>query len=268
MDDAGQNVTLNEAASRFLAELPAEEEAASRREINRFVRWFGGERTFTALAPAEVAKYAEGVPLSDTGYAKKLDIAKAFLTYARKKGWSRTNLAVHLKARKGKSRKPASPKSDAPEPVYLTRQGYAELEAELEDLRNKSLEAIEEIRKAAADKDFRENVPLQAARERRGHLEGRIRELEETLKLAVIMDGKQKASLKVDIGDSVIICDLESGEEQHCTLVNVREVDPSRGKISSASPIGQAIMGREQGEVVEVTAPVGILRYKIKQIER
>jgi transcription elongation factor GreA len=123
------------------------------------------------------------------------------------------------------------------------------------------------MRRAAADKDFSENAPLDAAREQYGHLEGRIRELEEALKSATVIDEKQKVILKVGIGDSVALRDLVSGEELRYVIVNPREVDPTRGKISSASPIGKAIIGRGQGEVVEVEAPAGRLHYQIERVE-
>ena len=122
------------------------------------------------------------------------------------------------------------------------------------------------MRRAAADKDFRENAPLEAAREQYGHLEGQIRELEEALKSAIVIGEKQRVALKVSVGDSVILRNLTSGEELHYTIVNSKEVDPTRGKISSASPIGKAIIGRGQGELVEVTAPAGKLRYQIEQV--
>ncbi|GAG34627.1 unnamed protein product, partial [marine sediment metagenome] len=183
-------------------------------------------------------------------------------------GWSKTNLAIHLKARKGKTRLRSPSRRGSPQTVSLTQQGYAELEAELAALQSKRPQAIDEIRRAAADKDFRENVPLEAAREQRGHLEGRIMELEETLKSAVVIDEKQQGTLKVSLGDNVVLRDLDSGEELRYMLVSPSEVDPSRGKISSASPIGRAIVGKGQGETVEITAPVGKLRYQIKQIER
>jgi len=251
-----------------LSDLPPAERGLSQQEIYRFIRLFGQERTLAGLTAAEVANYAERLSLSDTDYMRKLELVRAFLVYAKKKGWSKTNLAVHLKARKGKTRLRPSSRQGSPEAIFLTRQGYTELQAELASLQSKRLEAIDEIRRAAADKDFRENVPLEAARERRGQLEGRIMELEETLKSAAIIEEKQKATLRVGIGDSVILCDLDSGEELRYMLVSPREVDPTRGRISSASPIGQAVIGREPGEIVDVAVPAGKLRYQIKQVER
>ena len=268
MSGGSQDLSLGEAAGHFLANLPPEEKGASQQEIYKFVRWFGGERPFAGLTAAEVANYAERLSTSDIDYMRKLELIRAFLAYAKKKGWSKTNLAIHLKARKSKTRLRPSSRQGPLETVSLTQQGYAELEAELAALQSKRPQAIEEIRRAAADKDFRENVPLQAAREQRGQLEGRIMELEETLKSAVVIDEKQKGALTIGIGDSVILRDLDSGEELRYTLVSPSEVDPTRGKISSASPIGKAIMGKGRGETVEITAPAGKLHYQIKQIER
>ncbi len=268
MSSISHNLSLDEAANHFLAGVPPEERGSSRQEIHKFVRWFGRERPLAGLTAAEVANYAERLSISDTDYIRRLELVRVFLVYAKKRGWSKTNLAVHLKVRKGKVRRQSPPRRDAPELVSLTRQGYAELEAELVALLGKRSAAIDEIRKAAADKDFRENAPLDAAREQRGLLEGRIKEMEEALKSAVVVDGKQKAALTVGIGDSVVLCDLDSGAELRYTLVSPREVDPVRGKISSASPIGQAVIGRGQGEIVEVAAPAGKLRYQVKQVER
>ncbi len=268
MSSIVQTISLSEAANQFLEALPPEDKDANQTEIYKFLRWFGRERPLAALAAAEVANYAERLSLSDTDYMRTLEMTRAFLVYARKQGWSKTNLAIHLKAKKGKSRLPSSSRRSLPEAIPLSREGYDELEAELVSLRSKSAAAIDEIRKAAADKDFRENAPLHAAREQRGHLEGRIMELETTLKLAVVIGEGQESTFKISIGTSVTICDLDSGEEMCYRLVSPREVDPVRGKISHTSPIGRALIGKEQGVVVEVTAPMGKLRYQIKQVER
>ena len=267
MSNDSQATSLSDAASRFLAGLPAEERGVNRQEIYKFIRWFGGERTFAGLTAAEVANYAERLSTSDTDYMKKLELLRAFLVSAKKERWSKTNLAVHLRAKKRKTGPRFSSRQDSPQAALLSRQGYAELEAELMALKDKRSEAIEAIRRAAADKDFRENAPLEAAREQRGLLEGRITELEAILRSAAIIDENQESVPKAGIGDSVVLRDLDSGQELHYTLVDSREVDPIKGKISSVSPIGRAVIGRGQGETVEITVPAGKLRYQIKQLE-
>ena len=261
------NPSLSEAASRFLAKLSPRERETSQQEVYRFVRWYGRERPFAGLTAPEVANYAEQLSLSDTDYTKKLELIRAFLAYAKKEGWSKTNLATHLKTKKGKSGLRTPGRVDVPETISLTQQGYDELEAELAVFKSKRHQLIDEIRKAAADKDFRENAPLAAAREQRGHVEGRIRELEETLKAASVISGERKPALKAGIGDSIVLCDMGSGEELHYMIVHPREVDPTKGKISSISPIGKALIGRGEGEVIEVTVPAGKLRYQLKQVE-
>ncbi|MFC1974666.1 transcription elongation factor GreA [Chloroflexota bacterium] len=268
MTGSSQNLSLGEAASHFLANLPPPERGASQPEIYKFIRWYGWEQPLVKLTPHEVASYAERLSLSDTDYLRKLELIRAFLVYAKKEGWSKSNLSTHLKARKGKTPSKAPSRRGLSETVSLTQQGYVKLEAELKALKSKRPQIIDEMRRAAADKDFRENAPLAAAREQAGHLEGRIKELEEALKSASVIDAKQKATIKVGIGDSIVLCDLASGEELCYTLVSPREVDPTRGKISNASPMGKAIIGRYVEETVEVTTPAGKLRYQIKQVER
>lgn len=266
MDKGGQSLSLGEAAARFLVSLSPETREISQQAVYKFARWCGWERPFAELTAPDIASYVERLSLSDTDYMKKLELIRAFLVYTKKQGWSKSNLALHLKTKKGKSSIRTLSGRGATKTVHLTRQGYAKLEAELTALKEKRPQIIDEIRKAAADKDFRENAPLDAAREQRGYLEGRIIELEETLKLATVIEEKQESTSRVNVGDSVILQDLASGEELRYILVSPSEVDPSQGKISSVSPIGIAVIGRGEGEVVDVVAPVGKLRYQVKQI--
>ena len=267
MSNSKQTPSLGEAAALFLNSLPPEKREESQPEIYKFIRWYGWERLFSGITAPEVANYAERLSFSNTDYIKKLGIVRAFLTYAKKKGWSRGSLAIHLKARKEIPKAAFNSRRRVSEAVSLTQQGYSELEAELASLKERRLESIEEVRRAAADKDFRENAPLEAAREQRGQLEGRIRELEETLKSATIIGEKQTRAFKVGIGDSVLLRNLTSGEELRYILVDPKEVDPTRGRISPVSPIGKAIIGRSEEEVLEIIAPAGKLRYQIQRIE-
>jgi len=275
VSDESRGMSLGEVVGSFLVSLSDKEKGISQQEVCRFARWYGWERPFSNLAPPDIAGYAQRVSRSDADYTKKLKLVRAFLVYAKKQGWCQINLAVHLKARKGKTtRRPKSGRI-APEAVRVTQQGHDEMKAELAALKEKRPQIIEEITKAAADKDFRENAPLDAAKEQHGQLEGRIMELEQELKLAVIIDDKQAVSgkkpggaAKAGVGYSVVLLDLAGERELRYTLVGPREVDPAQGRISSASPIGKAVIGRVEGDVVEVAAPAGKRRYEIKKIER
>jgi transcription elongation factor GreA len=139
------------------------------------------------------------------------------------------------------------------------------LERELGDLKNQRSQVIEEMQKAAADKDFRENAPLAAAREQKSHLDGRIKELESTLNQAKIMEEGRHTS-RAKLGDTVVLCDLSSGKESSYTLVDPREANPATGKLSVASPLGKAILNKEKGQTVEVVAPAGTFRRRIENI--
>jgi transcription elongation factor GreA len=268
MADSQKEVLLEEAAGLFLAGLAPGDAAIGQQAVHQFVRWFGRRQHLGRVNASEVANYAQRMSASDADYQKKLDIVRAFLTQAKKAGWTRQNLAVHLKAKKGKSRLPAGARQKPAKAISLTRQGYDAMRKELAALKRQRPQVVEEIRRAAEDKDFRENAPLDAARERLSHLEGRISELEGTLKAATLVEEKVEASQKLGLGDSVVLVDLSSGEKLNYTIVSPREVNPARGKVSSASPIGRAVIGREAGDIIEIAAPSGRLRYRVEKIRR
>lgn len=267
--DAGSIPSLGEAATLYLGRLSIKDRDSSRAEIYKFARWYGRESPFSRLAGPAIASYAEQLNITDIDYEKKIGILRSFFAYAKKAGWSQANLSTHLKAKKSKAVSAATSFGrEILETATLTQQRYNELAAELDNLKKRSHELVVEIQRAAADKDFRENAPLQYAREERGHVEGRIKELEQTLKSATIIREKKEPAHKSSIGDGILVCDLASGEECRYIIVDPREVNAAKGKISTASPLGKALLGRINGEIIEITVPAGKLRYQIKRIER
>ena len=138
---------------------------------------------------------------------------------------------------------------------------------QVESLKGERAGVLEDIKRAMADKDFRENAPLDAAKERQGIIEGRIRELETSLANAEILSSKpMKNQRKVAMGTKVTLKDLGSGRKLLYTLVDMREADVASGKISTQSPVGQALLERSVGEEIEVTVPKGTVRYKVEKI--
>jgi transcription elongation factor GreA len=262
----GETPNLGEAASQYLAGLPAEDREASQHEIYKFIRWFGRERTFDGMNPPEIDDYSENAARSDPGHVERLSLVRAFLSYAKKKGWSQDNLSTHLKAKKIKARSVTPSRYESHEKTSMTKEGYTKMSDELASLKEERYVVIEEMTRAAADKDFRENAPLHAAREKRGMIEGRIIEIEATLKASVVIDENNKSSQGVYIGRKFILCDPQKGTEVCYTLVGPREADPSKGRISSVSPIGKAVMGKKQGEAIEINAPSGKICFQLKQI--
>jgi transcription elongation factor GreA len=250
--------TLAEAADAFLSRLPPEERGKIQAEIFKFVRWLGSSRQVNDISPVDVASYGEQIVPSA---AKPV---KSFLTYIQKQGFSSISLAPHLKAKKTASKTVAVWQGSQSQ-ATLTAQGYAKLEKELANLKNQRSQVIEDIQKAAADKDFRENAPLAAAREQKSHLEGRIKEIESVLRQAKIIAEGQDTS-RAKFGDTVVLRDLSSDKESSYTLVDPREANPAKGKLSVASPLGKAILDKEKGQTVEVAAPAGTFCCRIESI--
>jgi transcription elongation factor GreA len=124
-----------------------------------------------------------------------------------------------------------------------------------------------QIRKAAADKDVRENAPLEAAREQLGYLESRISSLEATLRTSVVIDpSQQQVAQNAKVGTRVSIKDLSNGREMSYTLVSAFEANPLEGRISDVSPMGKALVGHATGQEVEAVTPRGKVRYRILEI--
>jgi len=151
--------------------------------------------------------------------------------------------------------------------VLLTKEGYEELQRELEVLKTETLpQIVSELQEARSMGDLSENGMYTAMREKQSLAQGRIYELEDILKRATIADNKNYKGKKiVDLGSKVV---LESSKHTvEYSIVGVEEVDMSAGKRSHQSPIGQALMGKEAGQEIEVTVPMGKLKYKIIDIK-
>jgi len=252
------NPTVGEAGSEFLLSRPAQDRNALQGEIHKFLRWLGLRRRVAEIGPLDIASYGEQSTPSE-GKA-----IKSFLAYLYKRKLTNSNLSVHLRVKKS-PRKTTSPIQQA-EKIQMTRQGYAKLEKELAELRSQIPGITEELRRAAADKDFRENAPLAAARERKSHLQGKMQEIESTLKSATILSQGQGTS-RIKIGDTVTLCDLSSGKRLRYVLVDTREANPAEGRISVASPIGGTLVDKEGGQTVKITVPAGTFEYHIEEVQ-
>jgi transcription elongation factor GreA len=150
--------------------------------------------------------------------------------------------------------------------TYLTSKGAASLRAELEELKGpKRVDLARRLRIAIQQGDLSENADYIIAKEEQGFLEGRILELEAILKNVKIIDDKNGRRDVVDIGARVTIQEDNYSPETYY-LVGVNEANPREGRISHASPIGLAIIGHREGDVVYAETPGGKLKIKILQI--
>ncbi len=262
---------IGDAVARFLATLKPEDRQRSQAELLRLARWLGSERDATALTGPEVASYAEGIGENVTDAPARVDAVRRFLAYLHKARITEGNLAKHVPIRRVPQKKSAAgvatAVAQAPDETHLTPEGHAALLRELEELKEKRLHIAAELKRAMADKDFRENAPLDAARDAQGHLERRIRDIEAMLKRAVIVDRSNIDGETAHVGTTVVLRNLQSGAEVRYSLVGPNEVNPRAGKISIESPVGRAVLQRRQGEEIEVQAPSGVQRFRIESIE-
>lgn len=153
--------------------------------------------------------------------------------------------------------------------VILTYEGLKKLEEELEQLRGpKRMEIKERIKVALSFGDISENSEYDEAKNEQAYVEGKIVQLETMLKNARIIDEDDVSTDKVNIGSKVRLYDMEFNEEILYSIVGSTEADPSQFKISNESPVGNALMNKKKGDVVEVDVPDGILKFKIIKIEK
>jgi transcription elongation factor GreA len=213
-----------------------------------------------------VSLYAEELGPATDDAKRRAEYVRAFLSFLKKEGLIADSLASHLRLRKNAS-KASTSRSAERRAIELTADGHATLEAEIEELKAQRPHIREEIRRAMLDKDFRENAPLDAAKDKQAHLEARIREIDETLKHAVIVEKPDAVATRVHIGSTVVVTNLGSGATLRYTVVGASETNAAQGKISNASPIGSALLDRSEGDEVKVTIPAGTLRLRIEKIE-
>lgn len=150
----------------------------------------------------------------------------------------------------------------------MTAEGYAALDAELKRL--KTVErptVISAIAEARAHGDLSENAEYHAAKERQAFIEGRVAELEDKIARAQIIDVSKLSGKQVKFGATVNLLDEDSGQKAKYKIVGEDESDVKGGKISITSPIARALIGKEEGDVVEVMAPGGAKSYEIVKVK-
>ena len=153
--------------------------------------------------------------------------------------------------------------------TQITAEGLRKLEEELAQRKGPMREEIvERLKEARAQGDLSENSEYDQAKEDQGKNESRIVELELMIKTAVIIDtttsGKEGI---VSLGCTVILKDVETGEEETYTVVGTTEADPFNNKISNESPVGTAILGKKVHDVVVANTPAGELSYEILEVK-
>ena len=151
--------------------------------------------------------------------------------------------------------------------VPMTPRGYQMLQDELKRLKGQERpKIVKEIEEARAHGDLSENAEYHAAKERQGHVEGRIRLLDAKLARAQVIDGAEQDGETVRCGNTVRLEDTETGETMTYTLVGEDEADAGAGMISVTSPIARALLGKETGDSVQVRVPKGTRELEVLEI--
>jgi transcription elongation factor GreA len=152
--------------------------------------------------------------------------------------------------------------------VILTPEGFKKLQREIDHLRGeKRREVAERIRVAREFGDIAENAEYDDAKNEQAMLEHKIAQLEERLLSARVITKKEISKDAVSIGSHVRLRDMQKNKTFEYHIVGSAEANPAENKLSNESPVGKAIMGRKKGEVVEVAAPRGALKFKIMEIK-
>ncbi len=151
----------------------------------------------------------------------------------------------------------------------LTAEGLKKIEQKFDHLKSvRRREVAERIKQAIEFGDISENSEYEDAKNEQAFIEGEIITLEKMLRNSKLIDEDEIGTDVVSIGATVVLKDLEYGDELEYAIVGSAEADPVELKISNESPVGQAILGQKVGSVVEVNVPAGILKYEVMEIRR
>src|SRR5436853_2816164 len=152
--------------------------------------------------------------------------------------------------------------------VILTADGYKKLQQEIDRLRTeKRREVAERIRVGREFGDIAENAEYDGAKNEQAMLEHKIAQLEERLLSARVITKKEISKDAVSVGSRVRLRDMQTNKTFEYHIVGSAEANPAENKLSNESPVGKAIIGHKKGDVVEVTAPRGSLKFKILEIK-
>ena len=153
--------------------------------------------------------------------------------------------------------------------VILTREGYQKLEQELNYyISVRRNEISEQIAIARGFGDLSENAEYDEAKNEQSRIEAKIVEMENTLRNCIVVENDAVNTDAVGVGNTIKVKNLTLNVEQTITIVGANETDPKNMKISSDSPIGEALLGKKKGETFEVEVPMGLMKMQVLEISR
>ena len=151
--------------------------------------------------------------------------------------------------------------------IPMTRAGFEKIKAEMEHMEQVEMPAIaKRIAEARSEGDLSENAEYHGARESQGMLQAKINLLRDKLARASLVDVSKLPKGEVTFGSTVVVKDLDFGDEEIFVLVGAGEEDYDEGRINVTSPLAQGLMGKKIGDKVEIPVPAGTMKFKIKDI--
>ena len=265
-----QDMSLNAAFKNFLTT-----EQGKNAIANRFIRHYidhtGGETIVDTISRSRVELYAtENILKGHTGFdpnaEERVQALKGWFQFLKKRKYTEVNLGNIIRAPRKPKGALARIKANVVSPeTQVTAEGFDDLKKELEGLEALTPKFRQDVSTAREDKDFRENAPLDAAREALAFNLQRITDLTTILNNAVISE-----EVSVDgsamLGSLIRISNLDDQKEYEYTLVSAHEANPSLRKLSVESPVGKELLHRRVGDEITVSAPAGEIRFRVNDI--
>ncbi len=265
------SITLGEALQEYLGTLSPEDQNAASPFIRRYVDHAGHDTVVASLTGARVESYAESrIQSSDPAAPRRVAALKAWFQYLKKKSYVEKNFGVHIRLRRSAAARSSTATVRAVDdaPIQMTAEGIAGLQVEFERLEREEPELVKAISLAREDKDFRENAPLEAAREALAFNQTRRREVDATLKRAVAVREGDTSDDRSAIGSTVQVTRLDNDRDTEYKLVGAREANAAERKISIESPVGKELLGRRPGDEITVSVPSGVVQFRVTGVTR
>ena len=268
--DVTQQISkLSEALEQYLDSLKPEHRHTQGRYVRKYVEYTGFDVELHDLSRARVESYVEAqIRTTDPAAPERVIALKGWFKFLHKTGLTEENLGVQVRVKRvsnGRLSRSAR-RQQAVDTVEMTAEGIEALRNELLSLESDEPQLREAIAEARQDKDFRENAPLDAAREAMALNAGRRREIEAALKRARIAGANKTDIAAVGSLVTVTRLDIEAEAQTAFKLVGPREANASERKISVESPVGKELLGRRPGDEISVEVPSGVLAYRIDAV--
>lgn len=264
---AEPRITLGDALREYLPSLKPDLRGPADYYVTQYVKE-AGEATFISdIRGSKVESYAERyIKSADPNAPERVAALKLWFQFLKKKGYAPANYGIHIRVRRVAGRSSGPQVRLEQTPIEMTAEGLEARKVELEELRATRPQIVHAISLAREDKDFRENAPLQAAREQLGMTDGRIKQLEADLRRAVVVESTTEDVSAM--GSVVTVTQMDTNRTSSFKLVGAREANAAEKKISVDSPVGRELLHRRVGEEVAVIVPSGTVQYRIDAISQ